>query len=377
MHIDTFKVEDWLSAYENDAEYEMAEVDIKPFKLKELLSIGDFADIEEKLLNIKLGYNPTTGSEILKKILASMYENNTIPEDILVTTGAIEAEFLISNALINQGDTVIVQFPAYQALYSTAKALGAKIKYWKMNFEDGFKPDINELKRLVDKNTKLIALNIPHNPTGAIITKDQLNTILGWAEEQDFYVLCDEVYHELELTKGLIPPYGRSLSKKAISVGSMSKIYGLSGLRIGWLASKKEVVQDCFKWRSYTSISNSPLSDFLAVFSLMNREKIMQRNLTIAKRNLEVLIKWFNQHANYFDCVIPKVGLLCFPKLKNIPVSSVQLSRDIFNEKKLLLVPGEAFDMPGHLRIGFGGDSNNFDTCLSILSNYLKYYYKI
>ena len=366
LNIESFKVENWLSAYENDAEYEMAEVDSKPFRLKELLSLGDFKDLEKQLLDITLGYNPTSGSEELKELIASLYKNDTKAENILITTGAIEAEFLVNNALISQDDNIIVQFPAYQALYSTAQSRGAKVNYWTMDFKDKFEPNIDRLKKMINKKTKLIAINIPHNPTGTVINKNQLKTILKWAEEQDFYVLCDEVYHELELNKNIVPPYGRNLSKKAISIGSMSKVYGLSGLRIGWIAGPKELIQNCFKWRSYTSISNSPLSDFLTIFALQYQEKILKRNINIAKRNLAALLKWFQQHHHYFEYIIPKAGLLCFPKLKNIPISSEELCKDIFKDEKLLLVPGEAFEMPGHLRIGFGGDSDNFDTCLKI-----------
>jgi len=372
MNIKSFKVERWLNAYENEADYEMAETDVKPFTLKELIELGDFKELEEQLLGVKLGYNPTSGSDKLKAAVASLYQHNVRPENVLITTGAIEADFHLTNSLVNKGDTVIAQFPAYQALYSTAEARGAKIKYWQMRPENEYQPDIDKLKRLVDTKTKLIVLNIPNNPTGAVINEAQLKTILKWAEEQDFYVLCDEVYHELELTKGIIPPYGRSLSKKAISVGSMSKAYGLSGLRLGWIAGPPEVIQKCWEGKDYTTISNSPLSDFLATFALLNREKIMQRNLAIARKNFNTLLSWFKQNEHFFEYHMPQVGVLCFPKLKNIPLTSQELCEKIFNEKKLLLVPGECFDMPGHLRIGFGGESKKFETCLSILSDYLN-----
>ncbi len=372
MNIKSFKVERWLNTYENDADYEMAETDVKPFTLKELLELGDFENLEEQILNIKLGYNPTTGSEKLKETVASLYQHNARIENVLITTGAIEADYHIINSLVNKEDKVIVQFPTYQALYSTAEARGAKIKYWQMKPENGYELDIGKLKELIDEKTKLVVLNIPNNPTGAVINEVQLKTILKWAEEQDFYVLCDEVYHELELIKGVVPPYGRSLSKRAISVGSMSKAYGLSGLRLGWIVGPKEIVQKCWEGKDYTTISNTPLSDFLATFALINREKIMQRNLAIARKNFKTLLMWFKQHEYFFDYIMPEVGVLCFPKLKNIPLTSEELCKKIFNEKKLLLVPGECFDMPGHLRIGFGGDSKNFNICLTILSDYLN-----
>ena len=138
MNIKDFKVERWLNLYENDADYEMAETDVSPFTLKELLELGDFDHLKEQLLGIKLGYNPTSGSDKLKEAVASLYQHNVKPENILITTGAIEADFHVTNSLVNKGDTVIVQFPAYQALYSTAEARGAKVKYWRMKPENEY-----------------------------------------------------------------------------------------------------------------------------------------------------------------------------------------------------------------------------------------------
>ncbi|MGI6124940.1 MAG: aminotransferase class I/II-fold pyridoxal phosphate-dependent enzyme [Acetivibrionales bacterium] len=372
MNIETFNVERWMNTYENDAVYNLAETDAKPFTLAELLHIGDFEELKKQLLEIKLSYNPTTGSSKLREVIASLYDN-TRPENVLVTTGAIEADFHITNSLVEPGDTVIVQFPAYQALYSTAKARGANVKYWHMKLENDFEPDLNELFELVDDKTKLMVLNIPHNPTGAVISKAQLKTILGWAEEKNFYVLCDEVYHEFKLNNGIIPPYGRSLSPNAVSVGSMSKAYGLSGLRLGWIVGPVDLVNKCWSWKDYTSISNAPINDFLASFALVNRPKVMERNLAIASKNFTTLVEWFKQHEQFFDYVVPKAGVLCFPKIRNLPVTSEELCKRIFYERKLLIVPGECFEMPGHLRIGFGNDSNMFETGLGILSDYIKH----
>ena len=371
MEIKTFAVERWMNTYENDAVYNLAETDAKPFTLDELLSLGDKDELIKELLKIKIGYNPTTGRQELREVISSFYRE-TKQENILITTGAIEADFLVTNVLVKPGDTVIVQFPAYQALYSTAEARGANVKYWKMDIDKGYEPDIDELKRLIDKNTKLIVLNIPHNPTGAVISEDQLKTILSWAEEGDFWVLCDEVYHDFVLYPNVIPPHGRSLSRKAISVGSMSKSYGLSGLRLGWIAGPEDIVNACWEWKDYTSISNSPINDFLATFALKNTDKVMERNLSIARENLEFFLKWLKEHEDYFDYVKPKAGVLMFPRLKNIALSSEKLCEELYERYKLLMVPGECFEMPGFLRIGFGNDCDMFKTGLSIFSQFLK-----
>lgn len=371
MEIKTFAVERWMNTYENDAVYNLAETDAKPFTLDELLSLGNKDELMEELLKIKLGYNPTTGRQELREVIAGFYRE-TLPENILITTGAIEADFLVTNVLVKPGDTVIVQFPAYQALYSTAEARGAQVKYWQMEIDNGYEPDLDELKKLIDENTKLIVLNIPHNPTGAVISESQLKTILSWAEDGDFWVLCDEVYHDFALYPNIVPPHGRSLSKRAISVGSMSKSYGLSGLRLGWIAGPEEVVNACWGWKDYTSISNSPINDFLATFALKNVDKVIERNLSIARKNLEFFLKWLEEHKDYFDYVEPKAGVLMFPRLKNIDVTTEELCKKLYEQYKLLMVPGECFDRPGFLRIGFGNDSDMFEKGLAIFSQFLN-----
>jgi aspartate/methionine/tyrosine aminotransferase len=370
MHIQEFKVERWMNTYELGARYNLAETDAKPFTLQELLSLGEQEKLTSRLMELKLGYNPTTGSETLRQAIASQYAQ-TNPDQVLVTTGAIEADFILTNVLVEPGDTVIVQFPAYQVLYSVATARGAKVKHWTMSFAEGYKPNLAQLAELIDDRTKLIVLNNPHNPTGAVIPQKDLQTILQWAEEKDFWVLCDEVYHGLAFQEGLLPPPARDLSQRAISVGSMSKTFGLSGLRLGWLAGPQELLHACWMWKDYTSISNSPLSDFLATLALEKIDKVRERNLALAKQNLKMLLKWFNQHSQQVDYVKPQAGLVCFPHFK-LPISTAEFCRRAYTEKGVLLVPGECFDSPGYIRFGFGGDPKDFAAGLQELSDLCK-----
>ena len=372
MKIKDFQVERWLDTYETRAQYELAETDAKPFTIEELNQLNPQENLLQKLSKMKIGYNPTTGSDTLRNKIANLYGSGTTSKNILVTTGAIEADFLLSNVLLEKDDKVIALWPAYQALYSTAEACGAQLEFWKLSAEDNFQPDLETLYKIIDNKTRLLVLNIPNNPTGAVINEQQLKTILQWAEEADFYVLCDEVYHELIFQAGIVPPYARSLSQRAISVGSMSKAYGLSGVRIGWIAGPESIIEQCWKYKDYTSISNSPISDYLAQFALDNFKQISERNHNIIVKNRETLKQWFEEHTKYFHYYLPEAGVLCFPKLKNIPISSQQLALDLFNQKSLLVVPGECFDMPNHLRIGFGGDTHKLEKSLSIFSAYLK-----
>jgi len=369
--IKDFKVERWIDTYEDDARYNLAETDAEPFTLEELLSLGDREKLLSDLLNLRITYNPTMGSPRLRDTIAARYARTTAA-NVLVTGGAVEANFLLANVLIDPGDTVIIQSPAYQALYSVAEARGAKIKHWQMRLEAGYQPDLAELAELIDGKTKAVIINIPHNPTGAVIGQADLETILGWAEAKGFWVICDEVYHDLDLEDGVIPTAARSLSEKAISIGSMSKSYGLSGLRLGWIAAPEDIVYRCWCWKDYTSISNSPLNDYLASFALANTGRIMARNIPMAKQNLVRLLDWYRQNEGSIESVVPRAGVLSFPRLRGLPVSTEEFCLGIYRERGVLLVPGECFDRPGHLRIGFGTAPAKFNQGLDLLSGYLQ-----
>lgn len=370
MKIREFLVERWLNTLELGARFNLAETDAKPFTLEELLALGDREELLAELAAIRLGYNPTMGSFALRQAIAGLYQSVT-PKQVLVTGGAIEADFLLANVLVEPGDTVIVQFPAYQVLYAVAEARGATVKRWTMSLDNGYRPDLDRLAALIDDRTKLVVINTPHNPTGAVLTREELETILGWAEERGFWVLSDEVYHGLAYEEGLLPPLARDLSPRAISVGSMSKTFGLSGLRLGWIAGPEEILQACWSWKDYTSISNSPLSDFLARLALVNVDRVWERNLALARENRRVLLDWFEENRPIIDYVAPRAGLVCFPRF-NLPISTEEFCRRAYEERGVLLVPGECFEMPGHIRFGFGGDPAEFAAGLRELGEVLR-----
>jgi len=370
VKIREFLVERWLNTLELGARFNLAETDAKPFTLEELLALGDREELLAELAAIRLGYNPTMGSFALRQAIAGLYQSVT-PKQVLVTGGAIEADFLLANVLVEPGDTVIVQFPAYQVLYAVAEARGATVKRWTMSLDNGYRPDLDRLAALIDDRTKLVVINTPHNPTGAVLTREELETILGWAEERGFWVLSDEVYHGLAYEEGLLPPLARDLSPRAISVGSMSKTFGLSGLRLGWIAGPEEILQACWSWKDYTSISNSPLSDFLARLALVNVDRVWERNLALARENRRVLLDWFEENRPIIDYVAPRAGLVCFPRF-NLPISTEEFCRRAYEERGVLLVPGECFEMPGHIRFGFGGDPAEFAAGLRELGEVLR-----
>ncbi|BCV25678.1 aminotransferase class I/II-fold pyridoxal phosphate-dependent enzyme [Gelria sp. Kuro-4] len=367
MHLAPFQVEHWLNTHELTARYNLAETDAKPFTVRELLAVtGASPDF---LLDTRLSYNPTLGSDALREVIAGFYPGATAA-NVLVTTGAMEADFLLANILVEPGDTVVVEYPAYQVLYSVAEARGAQVKRWELKAEESYRPNLERLQGLIDEKTKLVVLNTPHNPTGAVLDEPDLRTILRWAEEQGFWVLCDEVYHDLAAGPGAAAPYARTLSSRAVSVGSMSKAFGLSGLRLGWFVGPEEFVEKAWSWKDYTTISNSPVSDLLARLALTHKEAVIARNTAIARANWERLSAWFERWQDLIGYVAPAAGVLAFPWLKKPGLSGTAFCQGAFDREGVLLVPGEAFGCPGHFRIGFGGDPDAFAAGLEHLSAY-------
>ena len=249
MKIEPFALERWLTRHELHVRYDLAESGILPLTINELLSFvapEERPAALERLLALPLGYNEATGTYALRAALAATY-THCDPDNILVTTGAIEANFLLFNVLLDAGDHIVAPYPAYQQLYSVPRAIGCEVAQWRIRPENGFRYDVDELAQLITPKTKLIVLNTPHNPTGAMIPPDDLRRIYDLADRVGAFVLCDEAYRWLAVPGGeeFAPPVF-DLGERGISVGTLSKPFGLPGLRVGWLAAPKEIAARCW-----------------------------------------------------------------------------------------------------------------------------------
>ena len=271
MRIEPFQLERWMTTYEVKVRWDIAESGIFPMSTREILDLLPYEEREaelDRLLDLRLGYSEACGSEELRGLIAATYEN-TSADEILVTTGAIEANFLLFNELLSAGDRVVIVDPAYQQLHSVARAIGCDVALWSLRSDNGFHFDLEELRTLAAPGTRMIVINTPHNPTGAMLSDQELQEIYGLAEELDAWVLSDEAYRWLDLpgSSPLAPPM-RDLGPRAISTGTFSKPFGLPGLRTGWMAAPAEVVQRCWGMRDYISLSPGKLNDALAVHRL-------------------------------------------------------------------------------------------------------------
>jgi aspartate/methionine/tyrosine aminotransferase len=356
MKIEQFALERWMTTWETQVEYDIAESGIYPMSVNELLAMlpdGERETTLARLLDMRLGYSEAPGSLELRSLLAGTYAN-TGPDNILVTTGAIEANFLAFNVLLEPGDHVVAVYPAYQQLYSVPRAIGCDVSLWKLRPENDFRYDLDELETLVRPNTKLIVINTPHNPTGAMLSAADLRRIYALAESLGARVLCDEAYRWLDIPGGdeLAPPM-RDLGDLAVTVGTFSKPFGLPGLRTGWLAGPADFIAQCWHMRDYISLSPGKLNDALAVIALRHRERIVARTHTIVSANLATAERWFAENSDLASWTPPRGGLLAMMRY-NLDVPSAELADRLAAEYSVMLAPGSAFGYEHHLRIGVG-----------------------
>lgn len=367
MKIEDFALERWLTRHELHVKYDIAESGILPLKLNDLLafeSAEDRAASLERLLNLPLGYSEAVGTRELRGMIAATYPNID-PDNILVTTGAIEANFLLFNVLLDAGDHVVATYPAYQQLYSVPRAIGCNVSLWKVTPENDFCYDLNALQALITPKTRLIVVNTPHNPTGAMLSEHELRQVYALAESVGAMVLCDEAYRWLAIPGGenFAPPIC-TLGKHGISVGTISKPFGLPGLRLGWMVAPKDIIAKCWAMRDYVSLSPGKLNDAIAILAFKHREKIIERNTAIIRANLNAANAWVAQQADILAWKPPRGGLLALLKYQ-LDMPSLELADKLATEYSVMLAPGSSFGYENYLRIGVGQNPAVFQAGLA------------
>ncbi len=372
MKIERFGLERWMTTWELDVECDIAESGILPLTLDDLLALSPAPDaLTRDLHHTPLGYSEARGTLALRQALAGTYAN-VHPDGVLVTTGAIEANFLLFNLLLNPGDHAVIVAPAYQQLLSVPRAIGCEVSEWRLTPESGFRFDIKELRRLVRPETKLIVINSPHNPTGASLSDAQLRDIIAIADDCGAMILSDEAYRGLRHPGG--PPMATpvvDLTPRGISVGTFSKPYGLPGLRIGWIAASPELAERAWAMRDYVSLSPAKLSDRLALEAVRVRDRIFARNDEIIAANLKTAREWFAANADIASWTEPVAGLLALMKLAT-DVPSMEVADGLAREAKVMLAPGSVFGYEGYLRIGIGQRPDIFAEGLRRAGAYLR-----
>lgn len=371
MKIEKFKVENWMNTFENDAVYNLGETCIDSMTLNELLTLSG-ENPKEYLTNlgdIRMTYGHIEGSPELKEGIASLYKDVST-DNIIPTHGAIGANYQVIMSIVEPTDNVVPVMPTYQQHYSIPRSIGAEVRPIKLRKENGFVPDIDELRSLVDENTKLITINNPNNPTGSLISEEDLKQIAKIAKDVDAYLLSDEVYRGIS-EDGSYMPSVVDIYNKGISVGSMSKIFSLAGLRMGWIVTNDpKVKEECLTRRDYDTISCGQLDDLFASLALKHKDELFKRNSRILDTNRQILDDWVNANANvsYVKPVAGTTALVYYDK----DYPSYDLCVKLIKEKGVLFTPGSAFEMEGAVRIGYAFDSKTLKEGLNRFTELLN-----
>jgi len=336
-------------------------------KVRDLLALEPNA--AERLESLWLGYTESSGNPELRQVISAMYER-VKADQVLVHAGAEEAIFNFMNVALSPGDHVVVHAPYYQSRGEVARGIGAEVIEWQGDSKQGWKLEIQVLKGILTSRTKVVVVNFPHNPTGYLPVENFVHQLSALSDQHGFIIFSDEVYRGLELDSSDRLPAFADVNDRALSLGVMSKTFGLAGLRIGWIATRNnQVFRALETFKDYTTICNSAPSEFLATLALRHAEMITRRNLQIIRKNLDHLDFFFESHTDLFSWHRPKAGSVAFPSLLKGTVDA--FCSEIVDKAGVLLLPGTLYGKElNSFRIGFG--RKNLPEALQRLDEYLR-----
>lgn len=362
-----FNLEEYLFQHEHKAEVSLCSSGLDSLPLQELLALAK-PDSLKQWETQRLGYSTPQGLPALRESIANHYPS-LLAENIMIFSGACEAIYLGMQALLKPDDHVIAITPCYQSLKSVAASI-CEVTEVALQFEDNWQFHPESIQNAIRPNTKLIVVNFPNNPTGALPNLNSIQALIEIARKNGIRIFSDEVYRLMEFNPAdRLPPIA-TLYEKGISVGSMSKAYGLPGLRIGWIATPEQtVISKLLSLRHYVTICPNTPSETLALIALQASDTLLARNLTHLKANFKVFEAFMAAHTEQFEWVRSKAGCLAYPRLLT-GESAEAFSLNLLEKEKTLVLPGSLYDSPGSfIRFGFG--SHRLPEALSRLSRYL------
>jgi aspartate/methionine/tyrosine aminotransferase len=360
MQVPRFEMERWQSVWEHHVALNISESGVRPMSVEELCP--DPEDLR-RLAALPLGYPPTNGSGDLRTHIAVQYPG-ACAENVLVTTGCAEANFLITWALVEPGDHVLFMQPNYMQVGGIARGFGARVDPLWLREELQWAPNLDDLRRLVTPRTRLIAICNPSNPTGATLSERAMDEICAAAAKVGAWILADEVYRGAEFEGSLAPTFwGRY--DRVLCTGGLSKAYGLPGLRTGWVVGPREFVEKLWGYKDYTTIGLTMLTDRLAAAALAPamRARILERTRRILRENYPVVQDWIAGHGSSLHHVPPRAGAIAWVRYA-WNWKSADLAEAARTRKSVLVVPGSQFEMESYLRIGYGHDAEKLSRAL-------------
>lgn len=350
MIFSPFYLEEWQSKYEFEVDFNLADSGVQPVILKELLTS---LEISERLRDIPLHYPCVNGTPRLRETIANLYAASS--SNVLVTVGAAEANSIALQTLLNPGDELIAMEPSYRQLWGIAKNLGCSMIPFHLDPNNNWHAALDEIEQAVTPRTKLIGVTNPNNPTGKILTATEIDRIVKIAAKHGTWILADEVYRGTERLTDIETPtfYGRY--DRVLVVNSLSKAYGLSGLRIGWVAGPAEMLESIWRRHEYATITAGVLDMFLAEIALLEpmRSRLIQRTRRLIREGYARLEEWIGGHAEVLSIVPPESTALAFVRF-HLNMSSTEVADEIRRRAKVLVAPGEYFGIEHHLRMTHG-----------------------
>lgn len=359
-------LEDWMRDYYFEAEIDIGSSGVQDYSMSELRRLLGLS--LEELDEIVFHDSRTLGGPELRQAIAQRWAQGDVDRTI-VTHGATEANFLVMNALLAKGDKVVVLEPLYQQLYSIAGSLGCRLERLPLRFENGFVPDLEEARKLIGPGTKMVVVNFPHNPTGVAVTPEQQRELIRLAERVGAYLVWDVAFAELTYERPPLPDAGL-FYERAVTMGTLSKAYGLPGLRLGWCLAAPEVLTRFIRLRDYVTLHLSPLVERIALRAIEKGDLLLEPRRRQAALNRQIVERWVEEHQELVDWVRPQGGVCAFPRLLTVP-DVTAFCRRLVETERVLLVPGACFGCPRHVRLGFGGAGSDLLEGLARLSKRL------
>lgn len=370
MKIKPFAVEEWMNAWEVGAKYNIAETCVDSISMNDLFELTgeDKTEFLNRLCARRLSYGDIEGLPEFRKGVCGLYKTLNI-ENIVPTHGASGANHHVFYSLISPGDRVVSIMPTYQQLYSIPESYGADVQILRLSKENNYLPDLEKLRRLVTPKTKMICINNPNNPTGALMSEQILREIVEIARSADAWILCDEVYRHLSQEDGWCPSIV-DLYEKGISVSSMSKVFSLAGLRLGWIATHDmSVVKSCLSHRDYNLVSCGVFDEMLAAVALKHRDKLLERSRKIVRENLQILDDWVGSepHVSYVKLKAGTTALVYY----DLDISSYEFCEEMYKKTGAFVTPGDCFEVPHSMRIGYAYGKQDLIDGLKAISEYI------
>jgi capreomycidine synthase len=367
MRFEDALLEGWMRDYYFDTDLDIGSSGVRPYTFAQVRELTGLTTADLDAVTFEDSW--TLGGPGIRQALAGRFANGDT-DRVMVTHGSSEAIFLTMSALLRPGDEVIVLDPVYQQLAGVAAALGCDLRRWRLHFDDGFRPDLAALRALVTNRTAMIVVNFPHNPTGVSLTPDQQRELVATAAEAGAYLVWDAAFAEITYDRAPLPDPG-GWYPRAVTFGTLSKVYGLPGMRVGWCLAAPEILERCTAIRDYVSLHLSPLVELVAERVVRHGDRFVGPRRDQATQNRAALADWVDAHGDQVRWVPPDGGVTAFVHLPRV-ADVEEFCRQLARKHRVLLVPGRCFGHPRFVRLGFGASPPELTAGLDRFADQLR-----